>query len=147
MNILQLTPKHAEEAATLLDAYRVTFGQKSDIGLARWFIHERLEHDESIVFLAWLDDKAVGFVQLYPIFSTIGLKRAYILNDLYVTESARKHGAATQLIEACYAYAEAHHARFIALETGADNVRAQQLYEKMGLAQEQDVQHFIKYFD
>jgi len=147
LKISQLTTESVEQAARLLNAYRVAFHQPADLSLARWFVKERLKQDESVVFLAWLGEEAVGFVQLYPIFSTISLKRAYILNDLYVAKEARKHGAATQLIEACYTYAKAHNARFVALETGTENDNAQKLYEKMGFIEETDVMHLIKYFD
>ena len=46
--------------------------------------------------LFWLAAAAVGFVHLYPVFSSVNLTRQWILNDLYVAE-ARKLGVGRAL--------------------------------------------------
>jgi ribosomal protein S18 acetylase RimI-like enzyme len=56
----------------LLDAYRQFYGQPSDLIIARQFLGDRLTRNESIVLVAENDGgAAVGFVQLYPTFSSI----------------------------------------------------------------------------
>ncbi|MGH8426671.1 MAG: hypothetical protein ACRES7_01640 [Gammaproteobacteria bacterium] len=72
--------------APLFDAYRSFYGRKSDLYGARTFLEERLQREESIIFLAELDSQPAGFTQLYPLFSSVNMSRIWILNDLYVTE-------------------------------------------------------------
>ncbi len=57
--------------APMFDAYRVFYGNASDLGLAKRFLLERFSHNESIIFIAENDGgDAVGFTQLYPSFSS-----------------------------------------------------------------------------
>ena len=74
------------------------------------------------------------------------MKRAFILNDLYVMEHARKKGVAQGLIEQCYTYCEQFDARYITLETSTNNIQAQKLYEKLGMNVENVILHYSKYW-
>lgn len=62
----QLTP--------LFDAYRLFYQQPPDSVAARRFLQQRIERDESIIFLAARDGSALGFMQLYPVFSSTALR-------------------------------------------------------------------------
>src|SRR5690242_3953610 len=90
IRMVRAAAKDAERVAPLFDAYRQFYKQKPDLAAARTFIAERLQRDESVIFLALDGDKAVGFVQLYPCFSSTAMKRMWILNDLFVTPDARR---------------------------------------------------------
>ena len=57
-----------EEVARLFDAYRVFYGKNSDIIMAKKFLRDRIVSEESTIILARINDKCVGFVQLYPFF-------------------------------------------------------------------------------
>lgn len=82
----------------LFDAYRQFYGQQSDHSLARQFLSDRLTRNESVVLVAENDDgAAVGFVQLFPTFSSILASPMYLLSDLYVTPHARQQGVGTLL--------------------------------------------------
>jgi GNAT superfamily N-acetyltransferase len=119
-------------AAPLFDNYRCFYRQASDISLARAFISERLARLESVIFLAESGDgTAVGFAQLYPSFSSIGASRAWILNDLFVAESARGQGVGSALLNAAKSHALASGAKQLDLSTAHDNP-AQKLYEAHG---------------
>ena len=96
------------------------------------FLTERLERGESVVFLAFDAEKPVGFTQLYPIFSSVGMRRSWLLNDLYVEVGARKKGVGERLLEEAKAWARKTGASWMMLETAADNHPAQALYEKNG---------------
>lgn len=146
MKICLLTPETITDAVPLFSAYRMFYEQQKNDQEAERFLTERFTKKESILFLAYLDEQAVGFVQLYPTFSSVAMKKAFILNDLYVAEHARKLGVAQRLIERCYAYCEQHDARYISLETAASNLRAQKLYEKIGMRIDNEVLHYIKYW-
>lgn len=118
--------------APLFDAYRGFYGQASDVAIAEAFLRERLALGESFVLLAERSGEAVGFVQLYPLFSSVRARRILVLNDLYVVESARRGGVAEALLREAEALAREAGALRLVLETGEDNRAAQRLYEKMG---------------
>ena len=146
MNIQRLTAENIHQIASLFDAYRVFYGQESNLQLATQFLTDRLQQHESIIFAAVDGNKCIGFTQLYTPFSSVAMKRAYILNDLFVLEEARQQGIAQQLMETAFTFAEQQDARFVALETGVDNTSAQHLYEKMGMSVDDTMKHYIKYF-
>lgn len=147
MKITRIRSEDVASIAPLFNAYRQFYEQQSDLEAATQFLTERLANEQSVLFAAVQDGLYVGFTQLYPTFSSVAMKRAYILNDLFVLPEARKQGVAQQLIEAAFSFATEQNARFVALETGAANVQAQQLYDKMGMHVEHDVLHYVRYFD
>ena len=120
----------------LFDAYRVFYRQPSDPERARSFLGERLENLESVIFLARDGGEALGFVQLYPGFSSVSARRVWILNDLYVTAGARRRGIARALAQVAQAYARGTGAVRVTLATALDNTSAQALYESMGYVRE-----------
>ena len=135
---MPLTVRHAtihdlDTIVPLFDAYRRFYGRPSDPALARAFLTERFQHHESIILLA-IDDGgvAVGFTQLYPVFSSVSCTRKYLLNDLFVVPAARRTGAGRRLIEAASAFARAQGAASLSLSTGVNNATAQRLYESLG---------------
>ncbi len=134
----------AAELAFLFDQYRMFYDQPTDINGARKFISERLQLKDSAVFLAFLGEQAVGFTQLYPIFTSVGMQRSWLLNDLFVTESARGKKVATQLLETAKHFAKSRNSKWLLLQTGADNFHAQALYEKDGWKKQSD---FFYQFD
>lgn len=127
---------HAELIAPLFDAYRQFYQQPSDYSAAHRFITERLKASESVIFLATIEgDKGsmpVGFVQLYPAFSSLSMKRIWILNDLFVAPEARKQGVGAALMESARQMAISTASKKLILETAIDNLSAQRLYEKLG---------------
>lgn len=137
---------HAEMIAPLFDAYRQFYKQESDYSAAHRFITERLKASESVVFLATLEgeggSKPVGFVQLYPAFSSISMKRIWILNDLYVAPEARKQGVGAALMESARQLAVSTAAKELILETAIDNHSAQRLYEKLGYKRDTDFHRY-----
>lgn len=121
----------------LFDAYRVFYGRPTDPDTARAFVHDRLQRADSVIFLADRPDMpAVGFTQLYPIFSSLSTSRAFILNDLFVMPEARRQGVANHLLAAAAAHARADGATQMTLSTAIDNMAAQRLYESRGWIRE-----------
>lgn len=130
--------------APLFDAYRVFYEQPSDLDAAAAFLRERLAHDESAIFLAEDPDRtALGFVQLYPLFAstTTPPGKFWLLNDLFVIESARKHGVGRALMERAERLARESGAVGLTLSTAIENLRAQRLYESMGFRR--DTRFFV----
>ncbi len=132
MNVRRATVEDVEAIAPLFDLYRTFYEQPSDLALAHRFIGERLQQGESVIFLAEMDGKAVGFTQLFPSFSSVGAMRIWILNDLYVDAAARRQGVAQALLQAASEFARADGARRLELETDHSNDSAQALYRRLG---------------
>jgi ribosomal protein S18 acetylase RimI-like enzyme len=125
-------PQDLDALATLFDAYRRFYGQAGDIARARDWVRTRLRLGESVVLLAEREGAIVGFVQLYRMFSSVRTAHTWILNDLYVDESARRGGAARALLDAAVAFAREDGAAGISLETTRDNGPARALYRAAG---------------
>lgn len=132
VTIRRAAPDDLDALAGLFDAYRRFYGQPADVPRARAFLHERMSRDESILLLAARERHAVGFAQLYPMFSSVGTARVWILNDLFVAADARRAGVARALLDAAAAAARASGALRIQLETGRDNHPARALYRAAG---------------
>ncbi|MCL1037282.1 GNAT family N-acetyltransferase [Shewanella submarina] len=132
MEIIHADICHLNQIATLFNDYRVFYHCQSDLELAREFIAARLNNNESVIFLAVENDRALGFTQLYPSFCSVEACKIVILYDLYVAEDARKSGVATGLMNAARAYAEGTGARRMDLSTQNTNLPGQHLYEKQG---------------
>ncbi|MGV0986129.1 MAG: GNAT family N-acetyltransferase [Limnohabitans sp.] len=123
--------------ASLFDGYRQFYGQPSDLAAARVFLQARFEHGESTIFLAKTGGQAVGFTQLYPSFSSVSMARVFVLNDLYVAPTARRHGVGQSLLNAASAYARQLGAVRLSLTTAVDNKSAQALYASQGWERDQ----------
>ena len=117
----------------LFDGYRQFYQQASDPARARAFLGERFAHLESVILLA-CDEQGMGlgFVQLYPLFSSVRTLRIYLLNDLYVAPASRRLGVASALLNAAADHARALGAGRLWLQTALDNAAAQALYESLG---------------
>lgn len=133
------------DALTLLfDGYRQFYGSASDAHAAREFLLARFNHGESVLFIAHKNEVPVGFTQLYPSFSSVSLARTFVLNDIFVSEQARRSGVASKLISAAVAFAKALGAVRISLSTATTNESAQALYQHFDWTR--DEQFFVYHF-
>ena len=143
IEILQATPADVGALAPLFDAYRQFYRKPPNVEAARRFLFARLSKGESVLFFAQHERDAVGFVHLYPAFSSTNLSSQWILNDLYVVPDARKHGVAHALMDSAHKFGESTQADGLALETATDNHTAQRLYERLGWKRDEQ---FYRYF-
>ncbi len=117
----------------LFDAYRQFYGQPPDPILARQFLGDRLVRDQSVVLIAEdRDGAAIGFVQLFPTFSSILAAPVFILHDLFVIPAARRRGVGTLLLKAGAEAGRTAGAVRLELATAITNIPAQNLYEALG---------------
>lgn len=93
--------------------------------------------------MAFDGTEAIGFVQLYPAFSSVSMKQTWVLNDLYVKKEGRGKGFGEALMRRAIAFAEETGAKGVLLETAEDNVTAKRLYEKIGFAKETNYFYFF----
>lgn len=102
------------------------------------FLRQRLQRGDSQLLIA-RDEQGVaqGFVQLYPLQSSLALEPAWLLSDLYVDETARRGGVGEALMNAARAHAEASGACGLQLETAKTNLAGQRLYERLGYVRDE----------
>ena len=142
MNIHQATINDLDSLTELFDLYRLFYKQASDLKAAREFLEERFQKNESVIFISYDDGEPVGFTQLFPSFSSVSMQKSWVLNDLYVKETARRKGVAKELINRAIALAKETKSKGILLETGKENVNAQKLYEMIGFTKESNYYYY-----
>ncbi len=121
-----------DKLTELFDLYRQFYGKPSDLEAGKLFLKERFNNNESEIFVATSNSNIVGFVQLYPLFSSTRMKRLWLLNDLFVHPEARGKGFSVQLIEAAKQLCIDTNACQLTLETSKLNTIGNNLYPKAG---------------
>jgi len=116
----------------LFDLYRQFYGKISDIEAGKAFLNDRFNNNESEIFVAVSDSQLVGFVQLYPLFSSTRMNRLWLLNDLFVHPDFRGQGFSVQLIEVAKQLCIETNACQLTLETSKLNTVGNNLYPKAG---------------
>ncbi|MGG0670124.1 GNAT family N-acetyltransferase [Sporosarcina koreensis] len=142
MEIYQATIEDLEGVSNLFNAYRMFYEQTSDVEGAKGYIQKRLENEDSVIFIVKNNQKYIGFTQLYPTFSSISMKNAWILNDLFIDPEYRKKGIGEMLLHKAKDYAIKTGAKSISLSTAPDNFSAQRLYEKNGYERDSQFYHY-----
>lgn len=133
------TAADVDRVALLFDAYRQFYGLPSDLTLCRQYLAERLARDESVVLLvADANGTALGFVQMYPTFSSLRAARVFVLYDLFVDPAARQRGVGRRLMEAAAEEARRRGAVSLVLSTAKTNHPAQRLYESLGWVRDEE---------
>lgn len=145
MQIKRINKQETNLVIELFDKYRVFYKQESDISRATAFINTRLQNNESVIFVAFIDGKPAGFTQLYPTYSSVRTVKNWILNDLYVDANFRKQGIGEALIKTATQFAKDQAATFVQLSTAIDNFTAQSLYENIGFAKQEPETDFFTY--
>lgn len=144
IQIYQATIADLDQIVPVFDEYRVFYEQESDLEGAKQFLFSHFEHRESVIFMAKssVTGECAGFAQLYPVFSSISMRRAWILNDLFVLAPYRKQGIAKMLIIGVSDFARQTKAKGIELSTAFNNTDAQRLYEQFGFTRDEEFYHY-----
>jgi GNAT superfamily N-acetyltransferase len=138
MTIIQANIEHLNDLVPLFNGYRMFYKQDSDMESTKTFLKERIQNKDSIIYMAYIKEEAVGFTQLYPLFSSVSMKTMYLLNDLYVKSTHRGKGIGESLINTAKALCEKEKNKGLALQTATDNP-AQKLYERLGFVKDHDL--------
>lgn len=140
MNIRKAELSDLRSLAELFDQYRIFYKKESDLEGAQSFLKERLERNESEIFVSFNDEGIMtGFTQLYPLFSSTRMQRFWLLNDLYVNENYRRQGFSVGLIERAKKLCRDSGACGMMLETAKSNREGIGLYPKTGF--DLDIDH------
>lgn len=122
-----------DQLSQLFDQYRMFYRLESDVTSAKIFLSERLENKDSEIFVCESDDnELIGFVQLYPLFSSTRMKKLWLLNDLFVKSNHRGKGVSIKLIEKAKKIVRDTSACAMNLETEKTNLIGNNLYSKTG---------------
>jgi len=133
IKITKASPNDLPVLASLFDRYRIFYKEKSDIKTAMAFLSGRIANNDAQLFVCWNSTgMIVGFMQLYPLFSSTAMKKLWLLNDLFVHEDFRGMGYSMALIDKAKALCSETGAHGIILETAKDNTAGNRLYPKMG---------------
>ena len=122
--------------------YRQFYRYPSDIEACKKYLTARISRGESRIFLVADAGQTVGFMQLYPSFSSLSLKPVWILYDLFVAPEARNRGVARLLLNEAQALAGKTGASEVTLATATDNRIAQRAYESMGWIRDEDFYYY-----
>jgi ribosomal protein S18 acetylase RimI-like enzyme len=129
--------------AQLFDLYRQFYKQPPDLPLAERFIAARFARCDSVILVASVAAATlVGFTQLYPTLCSVSAGPIYVLYDLFVEESSRRHGVARALMKAAEAHARQMDSIRLELTTARTNVRAQALYESLGWVRDDEFHRY-----
>ncbi|HTT15550.1 MAG TPA: GNAT family N-acetyltransferase [Thermoplasmata archaeon] len=141
LSVRQATVADVPRIQPLFAGYRAFYRCPPDAAGELRFLTDRLARAESVVFLAERDGSPVGFTQLFPTFSSLGLRPSWILNDLFVAPEARRGGVGAALLRRAREFARTQGAEGLTLETAHDNP-AQRLYEAEGWTRDTAFLHY-----
>ena len=133
MKYRKATPEDVDSLSELFDSYRKFYGKVTDLEGAKTFLKNRISNADSEIFV--VENHAtqlVGFVQLYPLFSSTRMKKYWLLNDLFVHPDFRGKGISIGLIDKAKALVKASKACGMYLETEKSNLIGNALYPKTG---------------
>lgn len=132
---------HVDLIAPLFNAYRMFYGRKSNLQRCTQFLHSRVGVRDTAIFFALEgkppSEKALGFMILYPSFSSVLAHKIWILDDIYVIDKARRRGVAKALIERARRLVSDSGAKRLTLSTGIDNAVSHALYESLGFRRDE----------
>src|SRR5215213_1092059 len=134
------------QLSVLFDGYRVFYLYETDIDSAIIFLKQRLENEESKIYVAEsINGKLVGFVQLYPVFSSTRMKKLWLLNDLFVLTEYRGQGISKALIQKAKGLCFSTDSCGLILETAKSNDIGNMLYPATGFSL--DAEHNYYYWN
>jgi ribosomal protein S18 acetylase RimI-like enzyme len=143
MTIHLATTQDITPLARLFDAYRVFYHYPSDIPGSETFLADRLAKSDSIIYVARAtDDTLMGFVQLYPLLSSVRMKRLWLLNDLYVHPSFRGLKVSVRLIDHAKQLTRETQAAALLLETAKSNTIGNSLYHRTDFVLDTDHNYY-----
>lgn len=125
--------------------YLTFYNQPLDHFRCQQFLSERLKLKDSMIFVSEeISSKTLmGFVQLYPTFSSLSQQKTWILNDLFVSPNWRKQKVGYQLVLKAIDFSKQSQAKGLTLQTSKKNQIAQNLYQSMGWSREDE---FITFY-
>ncbi|MFK7905710.1 MAG: GNAT family N-acetyltransferase [Chitinophagales bacterium] len=132
MKTFKATILHLDELTPMFDDYRQSYRMTSNIKAGNQFLTERLQKQDSEIFIAVSDTNEIaGFIQLYPLFSSLRMRKVWIVNDIYVKVAFRGEGVAHKLVNRAKELAVYSRSAGLLVEAQKTNEVANKMYPKM----------------
>ena len=141
MKIIQASIEHLDDLAPLFNNYRLFYRQESDMKSVKLFLKERLTQQDSVIYIAYIENIPVGFTQLYFLLSSVSMKPMFLLNDLYINENYRSKSIGTSLMNKAKTLCKDKGYKGIIIQTEHTNP-AQYLYQREGFVMDTDLTFF-----
>ena len=124
------------------DFYKVAPSDEDLLALSRALIDD--PEREGVQLIARdAEGRPIGFATIFWSWSTTDAARLGVMNDLFVSETARGGGVADALISACRDECVRRGAARLSWQTAPDNLRAQAVYDRVGGHREQWVDYWL----
>ncbi|MGX6444843.1 N-acetyltransferase family protein [Neobacillus sp. K501] len=146
VKIRQATIVDVPNLVPIFDEYREYFKQQKNPAEVERFLFEKFEHLESVIFLAEIDSEVIGFAQVYPIFSSLTLKRVWLLNDFFIFEAYRNRGVGSELFRKVKEFSILTKAKGIELSVEHVNEKAWQFWERLGFKIDDEFRYYSTQF-
>lgn len=143
MKVVQLSPDDVSVMSSVLDLFATEFDDPHSYSAnrpSREYLETLLARDSFIVLAALVDERAVGALAAYVLDKFEQQRSEVYIYDLAVSESWRRKGIATGLIEALQEIARRRGAYVIFVQADYGDEPAIALYTKLGIRE--DVMHF-----
>ncbi len=135
----RLSDKYIDQFISVVEEYREFCGFKVSYKETNKFFQNILTKNKATTFIAIsAEDEVMGFINLYPSYSTLALSKIWILNDLGVSNRFRRLGVAQALIKESVEFAKKSGAIRIELKAEKTNLNAQKLYSEIGFKIDQN---------
>ena len=141
MKIIQANREHLNELATLFNNYRIFYRQEANLEGVKSFLNERFTKQDSVIFIAYINNVAVGFTQLYTLLSSVSMQPMFVLNDLYIEANYRNKQIGTALIDKAKTKCIENGYKGLIIQTEQTNP-AQHLYQRLGFMKDKDLTFF-----
>ena len=130
---------HLEPLSQLLNAHRIEQGMPDNQPAVAHFLFERLINHEAVHFIALkanaeehAQPQGLGFIQLYPSFSSESLMPYWTVGALYVTPSVRQEGLGKALIAQALQLVRERGDEGLRAQLSTRETEARQLMQSMG---------------
>lgn len=143
MTVYKATTADLVPLASLFNEYRVFYEYESDHDSCRSFLEQRITLGDSVIYVARSTNGILmGFVQLYPLLSSVRMKRLWLLNDLFVHPRFRGLKVSVMLIDRAKQLAKETNAAGLILETTKSNTIGNSLYGRTDFVLDTDHNYY-----
>tara|TARA_B100001996_G_scaffold55018_1_gene39022 strand:- start:649 stop:1095 length:447 start_codon:yes stop_codon:yes gene_type:complete len=141
--ITRATKEHYKDVGALFDLYRQFYKYRTNIKASTKYIKDRINQNESFIFICFYKKEPAGFVQLYETFDSLNINKKLILYDLYVDKKYRKNGIGRKLMDQAKKLAKFKKIQNIELSTAKNNKKAQSLYESLDYKRDKEYYNYF----
>jgi len=141
--ITRATKEHYKDVGVLFDLYRQFYKYKTNLKASTKYIKDRINQNESFIFICFYKKEPAGFVQLYETFDSLNINKKLILYDLYVDKKYRKNGIGRKLMDKAKKLAKFKKIQNIELSTAKNNKKAQSLYESLDYKRDKEYYNYF----